>query len=504
MTPPAGAARRRDPALLALLLLGAALRLARWLDGRSLHSDEAALALNVMSRGFRGLARGLDREQLAPLGFLWLEKAVCLGLGETALALRSPALLAGIGALALFAGLARGLLKPWPARLAVLLFALSEPLVFYSAEVKPYAFDALLAVAIASLALAGGRLASLALLVVGAVGAWVSFASAFCCAAAGAVLLQDARAGRRSRWETAATLGAWLLSFALHARIAMAGAPRALLASFWDFGFPARPWWSDPGWPARTLFGAFRDPAGLEFAGLAAALAAAGAAAMLAAQRRAALLLGLPPLFAFLAAALRLYPFPTSLPGSYPFHGRLVLFVAPALLLFVAKGAGFFADSLVPGRRSLAVLLVAVLSWPPLATAVVALRHPPRFQDVLPLVELLGRRAKPGDFVFVSDWAAYGFEFHRRGKSRDAPVLDALRVRALKVHGTRADYERELGVLGPGQRAWTVFTHHRDWSSERDEALAEELLSARGERMLRRLAPGASAQLYRIAGEGEP
>lgn len=490
--------RPADRLVAALVALGVLLRVARWLDGRSLHADEAALALNLLDRDWRGLLGPLRLEQVAPVGFLWLEKLATLGFGEGALAFRLPSLLAGVGALLLFARLCRSVLPAWPARLAVALFAVSEPLVFYSSEVKPYAFDVLAAVAVAWAGLDEGRGRGALLAVVGALAAAVSFAAVFCCAAAAALLCFDLRRGRRGGIEVGLTLGVWAAAFGATARWAAAGAPRALLVSFWDFGFPARPWWTDPGWLPRSVFGAFRDPAGLEFVGLAGALAAAGVVASLARNRSAALWLGLAPLLALLAALLRLYPFPTSLPGSYPFHGRLVLFVAPALLVFVAAGAGFLAESLAPARRPLAVAAVAVLLWPPLATAAAGLVRPPRFQDVAPLVDLIGRRARPGDYVFVSEWAASGFEFHLRGRLATAPVLASLRVRRLRVHGTRADYAQALAEPAPGERVWTVFTHHRDWHSEADEALAVELLLARGARLLRRLAAGASAELFSI------
>lgn len=492
---------RRDFVGLGLVLLGGLLRLARWLDARSLHADEAALALGVLERDGLGLLGGLGREQVAPLGYLWLETAAVHLFGEGRLALRAPSLLAGLLALCLFGRLCHAVLPRPEARLALLLFALSEPLVFYSSELKPYALDVAVALAIALLALSRARGAALLLVPLGALAAWLSFAAAFACAAAAAVLLADVRQGRRAAPLAGATLGVWLASGIVHARLALAGAPRAMLASFWDFGFPARPWWKDPDWLVRSVVGAFRDPAGLEFAGLGAGLGLAGVAAAWWRSRRAAAVLGLPVLLALAAALLRLYPFPTSLPASYPFHGRLVLFLAPSLLFFVAIGWGLLRDSLDPPRRWLAGLLAVVLVWPAAATAARGLAEPPRFQDVAPLVDLIGRRARPGDYVFVSEWAGFGFEYHRRERLAGSPGLAALRVRRLGVHGSRAEYERALSEPRPGDRVWTLFSHQAGWHSEADEAAAADALAARGRRLLQRLAPGASAQLYVIGGE---
>ncbi len=57
--------------------LGAAssLRLARYLWRDSLWGDEAMLAGSIVGRSFRALVPPLDYGQLAPVPFLWLERA---------------------------------------------------------------------------------------------------------------------------------------------------------------------------------------------------------------------------------------------------------------------------------------------------------------------------------------------------------------------------------------------------------------------------------------------
>jgi len=49
--------------------LGVALRLAEYLANFSLNHDDICLALNVITRGARGLMHTLDFEQAAPLAF---------------------------------------------------------------------------------------------------------------------------------------------------------------------------------------------------------------------------------------------------------------------------------------------------------------------------------------------------------------------------------------------------------------------------------------------------
>ena len=66
-------------------------------------------------------------------------------------------------------------------------------------------------------------------------------------------------------------------------------------------------------------------------------------------------MLALPILFVLVASCLRLYPF----------HGRLVLFLVPSLLLLIAEGAGWFRETF-GGGLTWALLLGALLLFPSL------------------------------------------------------------------------------------------------------------------------------------------
>ena len=84
-------------------MTGSALRIAPFLIDRSLWLDEAKLALNVLERSPAQLFAPLDYDQAAPVGFLLLEKRAVMAFGEGERALRLVPLIAGLGALWLFA-----------------------------------------------------------------------------------------------------------------------------------------------------------------------------------------------------------------------------------------------------------------------------------------------------------------------------------------------------------------------------------------------------------------
>ena len=176
-----------------LVALGAALRLWQYAADASLWADEADMALNLVARSPAELLAPLQYRQVAPVGWLLAEKAAITILGDGELALRLIPLLASLAALPLFAAVARRTLEPRAVVLSLALFALSPTVIFYAAQVKPYASD----IAVALLLLGGvldldrrgadgGRAERLGVL--GALVVWVSHPAVLLLSGLGAVL----------------------------------------------------------------------------------------------------------------------------------------------------------------------------------------------------------------------------------------------------------------------------------------------------------------------------
>src|SRR5690606_10379543 len=102
----AGARRRAAlcfAALAGLLLLGAALRLRRYLYLPPFRLDEALLVENIIRRDFLELLQPMEWHQNAPFAFLFLLKAVYLLLGSGEWQFRLVPLISGLLSLPLFA-----------------------------------------------------------------------------------------------------------------------------------------------------------------------------------------------------------------------------------------------------------------------------------------------------------------------------------------------------------------------------------------------------------------
>ncbi|HEY9153183.1 MAG TPA: glycosyltransferase family 39 protein, partial [Anaerolineales bacterium] len=135
-----------------LVVLGVVLRLRQYLADRSLWHDEANLAINLVNRTFSGLTLPLDYQQGAPIGFLFIEKSILLLLGNKDYILRSFPLFSGLLSLILIRLIVRRYFGA-TGLFAVLIFAISWPLIYYSSELKQYSSDAMFALLLIYLAL---------------------------------------------------------------------------------------------------------------------------------------------------------------------------------------------------------------------------------------------------------------------------------------------------------------------------------------------------------------
>ncbi|HEU4453141.1 MAG TPA: glycosyltransferase family 39 protein, partial [Longimicrobium sp.] len=202
----AAARRRRRLVILAAVAAGIVLRLMQYAVNRALWLDEALLTANLLGRDWAGLfGRPLDYAQTAPWGFLAAEKLISLVLGTSEYALRLLPLIAGIAGVLLAPRVARRLVSRPAVPLAVAVFALAPYLVYYSSEIKQYALDATLTLAVLGLAWDAARSPSpkRAALLLGAAGAaavWFSQPVVFVLAGTTlAVGLHALRRGDRAR-----------------------------------------------------------------------------------------------------------------------------------------------------------------------------------------------------------------------------------------------------------------------------------------------------------------
>lgn len=426
-------ARKRLSWTAGVLVLGLGLRLYHYLRDPSMWHDEAALALNVLGKGFRDLLGPLSFAEAAPPLFLWAEKAVTLLLGDGTYALRLLPFLASCTALLLLVPVAHRVLRPAAVPWALLLLAFSDHVLWHSCEAKPYAMDVFAATLVLALFCCtapwqlGRRLLVYGL--VGPVLIVLVYPGCFLCGGVLVALLPTVWRARRAT----ILLGYGLVVLAIVTAFALllTGPIRAqrceAIVACWKGSFPHwdRPW-TVPAWTVLGILEVFRycfEPIGQVLL----LVAAAGATSLWRRRLRAWLaVLLVPVLLPLLAAYLEAYPF-----GGY----RLLVYATPALALLIAEGlplreassaeraarSGSTPDSLRSAlhapRSTLGtlcrhgLLAVALLPFP---WALHRTLHPWKRADCDQAARYVLARRQPGDDVAANHWE-YAYYFRQIG-----------------------------------------------------------------------------------------
>ncbi len=501
-----------EAAAKALVAVGVVARIVRYLVNRSLWRDEAALAVNLVDRSFGQFAAPLDYDQAAPLGFLWLEKASVVAFGSGEYALRLLPLLAALGAVFVFFKVARELLEPREALLALLLFSISEPLVFYASEVKQYSTDVLVcllivwpAARIARRGVTPQRLSALALL--GAAGLWLSFPAAFVCGGVGLALAADPlrrRAGVAALLPLLAIGALWAASFTAEYVVLLRPMRESdFLATAWSNYFAPLPFSLEGlDWYRRAFFALFNDPLGLPSVEIAALLFLVGLMALLQRVPIHALLLILPVGLALLASLLHLSPFPTNASYHladryYPFFGRLILFSVPLLLPFVAAGIARLSQLADRRHQYLGWIAGVLLLAMPVYQMFENLFDPPRIHELRPVIEQLEQRIEVGDEIYVQQHGRAVVDYYARRHGLRGPTGEFTLERRTDLPALLA----QLKFMKPGDRFWFVTLHHPHWYSQREQREIARLLGEFADPLEILDDHEASATLYRVRRE---
>lgn len=445
--------------MMAMVAAGIVLRLMQYLPNPSLFIDEAMLAANIIHRTpLELVASPLKYAQAAPPLFLLATKAIGASFGYGEYALRATALVSAVAALFFFVKFARMTLTGFAIPLAVLLFALSPTLVKYAAEVKQYSTDTLAAIVLTIVAIRlvrnrySRRDVQIAV-VTGIAVVWFSQASVIVLAGLGLALASLAllsREGRAIRMTLVVGV-AWALAAVaatLWAESTIDSGTKEYFTSYWSFSFMPFPPDSaqDLIWPFRILRGLYWNALNLWGVASAALIVAMWGLVSFWRRGRAdlALLLAMPVIVVIALSAARLYPF----------SGRLVLFILPALVLALAEGAHSIVAMLPErfGRLRLAVPLVFAIP----AAALAVRDAPPWYnEEMRPLVRHLLQNRQPGDAIYVSRRAEPAMQYY-------APRFGLGRGEWIRgTHDTRdpRDYMGEVNGLAGMPRVWLIFSH---------------------------------------------
>jgi hypothetical protein len=366
----------------ALVLLGLALRVWAYAGNPPLWLDETLVARNIFGLSLRELlTQPLQLDQVAPRGFLLMEKLAVLAFGRNELAVRLFPFLCSIAGVFLFRSLAERALEGWAVPFAVGLFAIGIPFIKHAAEVKQYELDPAAAVCLMllSLWLRERDSTTSRLLLAGLAGfviTWFSQPSVIVMGGIGVALAVEWCLSRdlRTARMLLTTVPIWALSsvVAIWAGLqSMAPSTKEFMQDFWNQGFVPRPLrlLKTAGWFWDQGLSVFTDPTLLRYRWPAVFLLVApfGLVAMWRWRRDVALLLAGPVVVAILAALLQ----------QYPFRGRLIFYLIPSLLLAISAWAEWIRRMGSRLHPALGGALMIALAAPPVAAgeSAASVRH---------------------------------------------------------------------------------------------------------------------------------
>lgn len=401
--------------LLVLLTFGLLLRLRQYAACPSYWYDEAYLLLNIFHKSALELFGPLCEDQAAPPLFLWLLRGLYSFAGGGEGTMRLPAFGASVIGLLLMAPLARRVVGRRGWLMAVAFCAFGHHAIAHAAEVKPYALDFLMTVAILLATVYCQLLTDnvrirIVLCVFALITPWLSYPTVFVLGAASLSLLLHAmrQRDRSLRTFSAMIIGLFASSTLLLQVVVVRHQSTASLRAFWSASF------LDISSPSAAL--AWTGHRLIEIGNYSTRemglpmliFAVIGAFSVRRRPARLVLLVG-PFCLAWLASALRFYPL----------GGRLLFFLTPCVWLLAARGIGSLARRLsVRWARWSWVAPIIVLMPGLMWAGRLLMQVTPRcqFREAFAYVE---SQRQPGEVLWVSHPQVYEV-YHGR-----APDLSA-------------------------------------------------------------------------------
>ncbi len=455
-----------------IIIFGIVIRLIQYISNRSLWADEAVLALNIVNRSYSELTQPLDYDQVAPIGFLWIEKFFVNLLGNNEYVLRLFPLIAGMVSLFIFAIIARRYLENLGRVIAILLFSTLSSIVYYSTEVKQYSTDILISLLLCYLLAPYGRkkltifqtiIKSISVVIC----LWLSHPAIFIFAAIGLVelvnLIINKNTDKLQQKTIIYTSGLVSFSILYLGFLNQANDNQNLLTS-WGDAFPNHPlniiWYLD-------AFGKFfYKPLGFEYYkifgfvinldAIAIALFLCGCFAYFKKNKIILCILLFPLLTTFAGAALQLYPF----------RNRVVLFLAPFFIIAIAEGINWIFTRKLHRIISifLACLIILTIAYPVVESSTSYVK-PQQKEEIKEVIHYIRQREQPQDILYIYQRGIYQFLYYAE-KYGYQPEDYILGVEDLDIYdGSKFSeaelqrYKNDLDKLRGNSRVWLLFSH---------------------------------------------
>ncbi len=480
-----------------LITIGAVFRLAQYLFNRSLTEGEAPLAMNIIERSYQTLIKPLDYVQAAPIGFLYIEKLCVNIFGNNEYALRIFPLFAGILALFLFYKILK-IIGDYKITLwGLTFFVLNDYLIYFSSEVKPYSSDVFFSLLLIFLLLITIRdnlkISTMIIYeIVGAITIWFSFPAIFVLSGTGIVLLIHIIENKDYKALLIIIIVGIIAFLSLISNYFLClrhYTEHKELLEFWQKNFIPFPPMSlaDLYQIIYLLIRIFKNPGGFSIYNILFALLffIIGISYLFRNKKTFSIIFIMPIVITILFSIFRLYPF----------EGRVILFIAPILSIFVSAGIALIYSILKKDSKLIASSAVLIIFINPTLNACYHLIRPRAPEELRPVLEFLLKNRKEEDRIYIYYGAVNALKYYQTRFL----VFPKDYILGIESRDDWTGYYRDIERLKGNKRVWFIFSHIATHLGGNEEKLFLSYLNLIGNQIISFTTSGASAYLYDLS-----
>ena len=220
-----------------------------------------------------------------------------------------------------------------------------------------------------------------------------------------------------------------------------------------------------------------------------------------------ATLIGFVPLWRRERAVLAILVLPLLLTLSaatihaYPFGSRLTLFLVPSLVVLIGAGGAMIWESVIPGRRFIAVLILLSILLPTAVRDLYYVMIPQKREEIRPVLAYIRDHRQPGDTLYIFYISEVPFRYYenRFGLTPDRfGLADMPTIFGEPGQADPSLYRTDLFRLRGRGRVWVLITHPRALGGPDEEQIFPRILDEWGKAIDHIQAFNASATLYEM------
>jgi len=437
---------------ISLIVLGITIRLHHFIMNRSIWLDEAMLSNNIINRSYIQLLQPLDDRQIAPIGFLMVQKFFISTFGVSEYSLRAFPTFAGILSIILFYFLLKKIGGEKLACTGLLFFIFGKLLIYHSTEAKQYYMDVFVfMLSFYFLYFKTTDFNSIKAVIcrgfIGAILIWFSHCAVFFLFSIGLVLALEIFLYRKSSFIKGfiIMIVLWLVSFFINYYFFLSNHSSQSIqeSAFMIAGNlpPEGSLFSKLAWLVPFLKLSVTYPLNIDTLNLLLILMSIGCWFVIVTKEYRFLALILPFLIHIILSFLNIYPF----------GGRFNLYIAITVIIFISLGLKAIAVKVKMIGLPIALIIITHINYDPARFSFETVE----FEEMKPALRFIEEHKIDNDVVYIHYASLPAYRFYK-GTS---PLTNSEIIEGTVAHD---GFERDFHLISGKKRVWVLLTHFND------------------------------------------